>query len=60
NANTWFGELIFEASAGASIAYKYVILSPVEGTGPLREMRTTRRRPIAQQGVAKWRDVWEE
>ncbi len=58
NANTWFGEIAFEESAGQSIAYKLIVL-PMEGA-PLRENRTTRRRLIAQKGITKWRDVWEE
>jgi cyclomaltodextrin glucanotransferase len=60
NTNTWFGEISFSESAGHSVAYKYVILSPGDKTAPHREIRTVRRRPIAREGVTKWRDIWEE
>jgi cyclomaltodextrin glucanotransferase len=60
NHNTWFGELVFNESAGQSIAYKHVVLHPGPDAAPGRENRTVRRRPIAESGVAKWRDAWEE
>jgi cyclomaltodextrin glucanotransferase len=60
NRNTWFAEVAFNQSAGQSIAYKYVIFPVDPNQAPHREMRITRRRPIAEKGVAKWRDVWEE
>ena len=60
NHNTWFGELVFNESAGKSIAYKHVVIHPHPDMGPGRENRTVRRRPIAEGGVAKWRDEWEE
>jgi cyclomaltodextrin glucanotransferase len=60
NKNTWFGEIVFDASAGKSVAYKYVIFPADEVASPCREIRTTRRRAVACDGVAKWRDVWEE
>jgi len=58
NANTLLGKFAFEESAGESIAYKLIVLPP-EGAS-CRENCTTRRRLIAEQGVTKWRDVWEE
>jgi cyclomaltodextrin glucanotransferase len=60
NHNTWFGEIAFNESVGKSIAYKLVVLHPQPGSPPGRENRPVRRRPIAESGVAKWRDVWEE
>jgi cyclomaltodextrin glucanotransferase len=60
NHNTWFGELAFNESAGKSIAYKLVVIHPQSDAAPGRENRIVRRRPIAESGVAKWRDVWEE
>ena len=60
NHNTWFGELAFNESAGKSIAYKLVVIHPQPDAAPGRENRIVRRRPIAESGVAKWRDVWEE
>ncbi len=60
NGNTWFGQIPFEASAGTTIAYKFVLF-PDEGIeNPRRENVTPRRRPLLDHGVAKWRDVWEE
>ena len=60
NHNTWFGELSFNESAGQSIAYKLVVLHSQPDSEPVRENRVVRRRPIANSGVSKWRDVWEE
>ncbi len=60
NHNTWFGELVFNQSAGHSIAYKLVVIPPDPKGAPHRENRVVRRRPISEWGVAKWRDVWEE
>jgi cyclomaltodextrin glucanotransferase len=60
NHNTWFGELPFNESAGKSIAYKLIVLHPQPDSEPGRENRIVRRRPIAENGVSKWRDVWEE
>jgi cyclomaltodextrin glucanotransferase len=60
NRNTWFGELAFEESTGKPVAYKYVIFSSEKDAAPRRELRIVRRRSIAEQGMAKWRDVWEE
>lgn len=59
NANTWFGELPFEASAGKTVGYKYVIMSPGDPT-PRRENQIVRRRLLIPEGFAKWRDLWEE
>ena len=60
NHNTWFGELAFNESAGKSIAYKLVVIHPQPDAAPGRENRVVRRRPIAESGMAKWRDAWEE
>ena len=60
NGSTWFGEIPFNESAGKTIAYKFVLLHPDDNRAPYRENRTTRRRPILSQGIAKWRDVWEQ
>ena len=60
NLNTWFTELAFNESAGESIAYKFVVLHTSPDMPPGRENRPVRRRAIGTEGVAKWRDVWEE
>ncbi|MEI9999818.1 MAG: carbohydrate-binding module family 20 domain-containing protein [Verrucomicrobiota bacterium] len=60
NANTWFTEIAFNESAGQSIAYKFAVLHSEENSAPGRENRPCRRRAVATEGVAKWRDVWEE
>jgi len=59
NANTWFGELAFDASAGKTVGYKYVIISPDDPT-PHRENQVVRRRLVIPDGFAKWRDLWED
>jgi cyclomaltodextrin glucanotransferase len=60
NLNTWFTELSFNESAGKSIAYKFAVLHPDPNMGPGRENRPPRRRAVGSEGVAKWRDSWEE
>lgn len=60
NANTWFGEIPFEQSAGGVVGYKYVILRAGEDGAPVRENRVVRCRVLATEGTAKWRDRWEE
>ena len=50
NHNTWFGELVFNESAGNSIAYKLVVIHPQPEAAPGRENRIVRRRPIAESG----------
>jgi cyclomaltodextrin glucanotransferase len=60
NLNTWFTELAFNESAGESIAYKFAVLHPGPDLPPGRENRPVRRRAVGTEGVAKWRDVWEE
>jgi len=60
NANTWFGELVFDASAGVAVGYKFVIFSADNEFTPHREMRVVRRRLVLPEGHAKWRDRWEE
>jgi cyclomaltodextrin glucanotransferase len=59
NANTWFGEVPFEASAGKTVGYKYVIISQ-DHSMPHRENQVVRRRLVIPDGFAKWRDLWEE
>jgi cyclomaltodextrin glucanotransferase len=56
NANTWFGEIPFDESAGNLISYKYAMLR--EGQSPLRENLVNRRWVIAKEGTVKWRDTW--
>ena len=60
NLNTWFTELSFNESAGKSIAYKFAVIHPDPNMGPGRENRPARRRAVGSEGVAKWRDSWEE
>lgn len=60
NSNTWFGEIVFNESAGEPIAYKYAVLHSEPNSAPGRENRVVRRRDIGERGVAKWRDVWNE
>jgi len=60
NPNTWFTELSFNESVGQSVAYKFVVLHSDTNTAPGRENRPARRRAVGTEGVAKWRDVWEE
>jgi cyclomaltodextrin glucanotransferase len=60
NANTWFTEVDWGEDCGKPVAYKYVILSSEPNTAPRREVRVVRRRSIPEQGVTKWRDIWEE
>jgi len=60
NAASWFGQPAFNESAGKTIAYKFVLFPADPDAQPIRENRTTRRRPLIEEGVTKWRDVWEE
>ena len=60
NLNTWFTEIAFNESAGQSVAYKFAVLHADPNMAPGRENRPCRRRAIGAEGVAKWRDVWEE
>jgi cyclomaltodextrin glucanotransferase len=61
NENLWQMGVPFDASAGKTVAYKYVVLDERDGSlAPRRENRSTRRRMVPTQGLAKWRDVWEE
>ncbi len=60
NLNMWFAEVAFNESVGQTIAYKYVFIHPDPNTAPGRENRTGRLRPLPMEGVAKWRDTWEE
>jgi cyclomaltodextrin glucanotransferase len=59
NANIWFGEIAFNANAGKTIGYKFVIL-PGSDPAPHRENCVVRRRLVIPEGFAKWRDRWEE
>jgi cyclomaltodextrin glucanotransferase len=60
NLNTWFTEIAFNESAGKSIAYKLAVLHADPNIPPGRENRPCRRRAVGAEGVAKWRDSWEE
>ncbi len=60
NLNTWFTEIAFNESAGQSIAYKFAVLHADPNSAPGRENRPCRRRALGTEGVAKWRDSWEE
>jgi cyclomaltodextrin glucanotransferase len=60
NLNTWFAELAFNESVGESIAYKFVVIHSTPNSSPGRENRPPRRRAVVTEGVAKWRDSWEE
>jgi len=60
NENTWFGQIPFNETAGQSIAYKFVRFPADPNAPPYRENQTTRRRPLPESGVTKWRDIWEE
>ena len=60
NLNTWFTELAFNESAGQSVAYKFAVLHSQPDSAPGRENRPCRRRALGAEGVAKWRDSWEE
>jgi len=60
NLNTWFTELAFNESAGQSVAYKFAVLHAGPNLPPGRENRPARRRVVGSEGLAKWRDVWEE
>jgi cyclomaltodextrin glucanotransferase len=59
NDQTWFGEVVFEESAGKPVAYKYVVLKPDTVEAARRENRTPRRRKVLDDGAGKWRDRWE-
>jgi cyclomaltodextrin glucanotransferase len=59
NSNTWFGEIAFDASAGRTVGYKYVIFPGDRNEAPRREDRWVRRRLVPPEKCAKWRDIWE-
>lgn len=48
NANTWFGEIPFDASAGKLISFKYAIVS--QGKAPRYENTTARRWVLPEHG----------
>jgi cyclomaltodextrin glucanotransferase len=58
NPNTWFAEIPFNESAGKAIAYKYVLIKGNQEI--IREQRAFRRWILADDGIAKWEDVWEK
>lgn len=60
NANTCFGEIAFNESAGKPIAYKYVIVREGPDQAPYRENRHVRRRPVPESGTLNWQDAWEQ
>lgn len=58
NANTWFGEIPFNQTAGQAIAYKYALWR--ENQPPLYEDLVCRRWILVNQGTIKWRDSWAQ
>lgn len=56
NANTWFGEIPFNETAGKPIAYKYALWR--ENQPPHYENLVCRRWILVNQGTIKWRDSW--
>jgi cyclomaltodextrin glucanotransferase len=61
NDNLWQMGVPFSASAGKIIAYKYVVINEADGSlVSRRENRSTRRRMVPSEGLAKWRDAWED
>ena len=62
NANTWFGEIPFDETAGKPVAYKYAICRfdehGVLTEQPNRENIVCRRWVVAREGIVKWRDHW--
>ncbi len=62
NANTWFGEIPFDETAGKPIIYKYAVVRFDENgkltEQPLRENIVGRRWVVASEGIVKWRDHW--
>ncbi|MGL5033355.1 MAG: alpha-amylase family glycosyl hydrolase [Microcystaceae cyanobacterium] len=56
NANTWFGEIPFNESAGQAITYKYALRK--EGDRPRYENLVSRRWILVNQGIIKWLDIW--
>jgi len=56
NANTWFGEIPFNETAGRAIAYKYALWR--DNQPPLYENLVARRWILVNQGTIKWRDSW--
>lgn len=60
NESTWQGTVVFDASAGKQVSYKYAIFTEGQTEVPQRENRTSRRREIPKAGFAKWRDLWQD
>lgn len=58
NANTWFGEIPFNQTAGKAIAYKYAIWRDQQP--PRFENLVARRWILVPQGTIKWRDSWQD
>ena len=56
NANTWFGEIPFNESAGKAITYKYAMRR--DNQRPVYENLVGRRWILVNQGIVKWQDVW--
>ena len=56
NANTWFGEIPFNESAGQAITYKYALVR--KNQEPIYENLVCRRWILARQGTLKWQDTW--
>ncbi len=58
NPNTWFGEIPFTTSAGKAIAYKYALRR--DNNSPVYENTISRRWILAEEGIIKWQDVWQQ
>lgn len=56
NANTWFGEIPFNESAGKAITYKYALRR--DNQSPIYENLVCRRWILVNQGTVKWQDSW--
>ena len=56
NANTWFGEIPFNESAGQAITYKYALVR--QNQAPIYENLVCHRWILARQGTLKWQDTW--
>ncbi len=58
NANTWFGEIPFNESAGKAITYKYALRR--QHQSPVYENLVARRWILVNTGTVKWNDSWSD
>jgi cyclomaltodextrin glucanotransferase len=57
NGNLWTGDLLFHASAGAEVLYRYAV---IDAAGNIRhEDRLPRLRRVPPGGVLGWKDRWQ-